>query len=90
MKLIEDDIKKIDTAEAQNSYDQLIASLFVLLTHHSLTHSDDSADAIVSKLNILCEHSDIEYYPDQHRVFLKMRKLWRIKQFKAGLSEMLH
>lgn len=90
MKLLEDSIKEIDASDSQTSYDSLIAALFVLLTHHGLTQSEDSANAIVARLNSLCEHTDIEYYPNQQRVFLKMRKLWRIKQFRSELTEMLH
>jgi len=47
------------------SFDDLMASLFVLVTHHSLTQCEASLKPIVERLNKLCQHSEIEHYPNQ-------------------------
>jgi len=78
------------TKKLDDSYDDLIASLFVLVTHHSLTQCEASIEPIVTRLNLLCEHGDIEHYPNQRQVLLKMRQLWRTKLFKSQLSSTIH
>ncbi|MGK0374522.1 MAG: hypothetical protein ACJA2E_000991 [Arenicella sp.] len=72
------------------SYDNLMANLFVLVTHHSLTQCQASLMPIVERLNLLCQHSEIEHYPNQLRVLNKMRQLWRTKLFDAELSDVKH
>lgn len=66
----------------ENTFDDLMASLFVLVTHHSLTQCEDSLTPIVQRLDALCNHSEIELYPNQYRTLIKMRQLWRTKLFK--------
>lgn len=63
-------------------FDELMASLFVLVTHHSLTQCPASLSPIVDRLNELCRHPDIELYPQQLKVIAKMRQLWRTHLFK--------
>jgi hypothetical protein len=74
----------------ETSYDDLMANLFVLVTHHSLTQCQASLMPIVERLNLLCQHSEIEHYPNQLRVLNKMRQLWRTKLFDAELSDVKH
>ncbi len=84
-----------DTMQTQNeaqegSFDDLMASLFVLVTHHSLTQCDASISPIVERLNLLCQHSEIEHYPNQMKVLAKMRQLWRTKLFDVEHSGFKH
>lgn len=79
---------KLESSET--SFDDLMANLFVLLTHHCLTQSQASLPPIVERLNLLCQHSEIEYYPNQLRVLDKMRQLWRTKILDAELSRVHH
>jgi len=72
------------------SFDDLMASLFVLVTHHSLTQCEASLKPIVERLNKLCQHSEIEHYPNQMKVLSKMRQLWRTRLFDAQYSGLKH
>jgi len=67
-----------------------MASLFVLLTHHSLIQCQASLTPIVERLNKLCQHSEIDHYPNQLKVLAKMRQLWRTKLFEAEFSGVTH
>ncbi|MBL4671193.1 MAG: hypothetical protein JKX81_02945 [Arenicella sp.] len=82
--------RQAQTQESEASFDDLMASLFVLVTHHSLTQCEASLDPIVERLNILCQHSEIEHYPNQLKVLAKMRQLWRTKLFNAEYSGLKH
>jgi hypothetical protein len=75
---------------SEGSFDDLMASLFVLVTHHSLTQCQASLSPIVERLNLLCQHSEIEHYPEQLRVLAKMRQLWRTRLFDTECSETRH
>ena len=77
--LTEPSISKV----TEESFDELMASLFVLITHHSMNQCEASVVSIVDSLNKLCEHSEIEYYPEQFKVFSKMKQLWNIKLFET-------
>lgn len=70
------------TETVDQDFDELMASLFVLVTHHSLTQCQASLSPIVERLNELCRHPDIELYPNQLKVLAKMRQLWRTHLFK--------
>jgi len=74
----------------ESSFDDLMANLFVLITHHSLTQSVEAITPIVNKIDLLCEHSEIEHYPLQFKVLSKMRHLWRTKLFDIEQSKVLH
>lgn len=80
----------IDHDESEGCYDDLMASLMVLVTHHSLTQCSASISAIVERLNLLCRHSEIEHYPNQLKVLSKMRHLWRTRLFEAEVSGYRH
>ncbi len=80
----------VEGCENESSFDDLMASLFVLVTHHSLTQCEASLSPIVERLTILCQHSEIEHYPHQLRVLGKMRQLWCTKLFDASCSSPRH
>jgi hypothetical protein len=81
-------VPKVESNET--SFDDLMANLFVLVTHHSLTQCQASLRPIVERLNLLCQHSEIEYYPNQLRVLDKMRQLWRTRLLDIELSTVTH
>ncbi len=85
-------IQNNDTNQSQHevTFDDLMASLFVLVTHHSLNQCDSTLSVIVDRLDVLCKHSEIELYPNQQIVLSKMRQLWRTKLFNVQLSEVVH
>jgi len=74
----------------EDNFDELMASLFVLVTHYSLNKSNSILSTIVDRLDILCKHSEIELYPNQLIVLSKMRQLWRTKLFNIQISEVHH
>jgi len=76
--------------QAEGSFDGLMASMFVLVTHHSLTQCDASLSPIVERLNELCQHSEIEHYPNQMKVLVKMRQLWQTKLFSVECGRLKH
>ncbi|MFQ3244337.1 MAG: hypothetical protein ACJAYF_000438 [Arenicella sp.] len=86
--MLEQHQSKVVTSEG--SFDDLMASLFVLITHHSLTQCQASLSPIVERLNVLCQHSEIEHYPEQWKVLAKMRHLWRTRLFDAEIADMKH
>lgn len=71
-------------------FDDLMAGLFVLVTHHSLTQCEAALPEIVNKLHQLCHHSEIELYPNQMKVLVKMQQLWRTRLFKSQNQTMRH
>ena len=75
---------------SEASFDDLMASLFVLITHHSLTQSVETLTPIIDKIDLLCKHSEIEHYPLQLKVLSKMRKLWRTKLFDVEQTKVIH
>ena len=70
----------------EHSFDDLMASYFVLVTHHSLTQSDSSLPLIVERLQELFGHSELEFYPEQKRVIAKMKHLWSTRLFNIQLT----
>jgi hypothetical protein len=74
----------------ERDFDELMASLFVLITHHSLTQCKASLPPIVERLDELCRPTDIELYPQQFKVLVKMRQLWRTHLFKQTLNPYHH
>lgn len=74
--------------KSEDSFDDLMASLFILITHHSLNQCQASLNPIVERLNKLCRHSEIEHYPEQLKVLGKMRQLWRTRLFDVEQTAM--
>jgi len=79
-----------EQASQEESLDESMAALFVLITHHSLTQCEAALMNIVDRLHQLCHHSEIEHYPNQMKVLIKMRQLWRTQLFHAQLDKYLH
>lgn len=75
---------------ADDSFDRLMANLLVLTTHHSLTQCENALPSIVDTLVLLCAHSDLEHYPEQLQVLLKMRRLWETKLFDLQIDKVRH
>ena len=71
-------------------YDDLMASLFVLITHHSLNKCGNSLTTIVERLNQISAHPEIELYPNQKLVIAKIHNLWRAKLFSYRNGSRLH
>ena len=84
------EVRHTECDTQEGSFDDLMANLFVLVTHHSLTQCEGSLSPIVERLNTLCQHSEIEHYPHQMKVLAKMRQLWRTKLFNAECSRIKH
>jgi hypothetical protein len=82
--------ERIPTDTQETPFDDLMASLFTLVTHHSLTQCQASLPSIVLHLEELCGHSEIELYPNQRRVLAKMQQLWRTRLFKSEFMETSH
>ncbi|GAA6136692.1 hypothetical protein NBRC116583_04390 [Arenicella sp. 4NH20-0111] len=74
----------------EQDFDDLMAGLFVLVTHHSLTQCDNALPQIVDRIHLLTHHVDIECYPNQLKVLLKMQTLWRTKLFRREVSLLKH
>ena len=72
------------------TFDDLMASLFVLITHYSLKQDDSVLNVIVDRLDFLCQHDDIEFYPNQLLVLTKMKRLWQTRLFDIEISEAHH
>lgn len=79
---------QIDTNDSD--FDDLVASLFVLVTHHSLTQCESVLPQILDRIHGLTHHADIECYPNQLKVLLKMQTLWRTKLFRSELAKTKH
>jgi hypothetical protein len=76
--------------QSERDYDELMASLFVLLSHHSLTQCKASLPPIVERLDELCQHTDIELFPQQLKILVKMRQLWQTHLFQQTLASYNH
>lgn len=76
--------------QKEDSFDGLMANLMVLITHHSLTQCEGSLKPIVEHLHNLCQHSELEYYPEQMHVLAKMQRLWKTKLLDIELSVLKH
>lgn len=76
--------------ERELDFDNLMANLFTLITHHSLTQCQSSIPSIVERLEALCNHSEIELYPAQLKVLAKMRQLWKTQLFKTQTKNKIH
>lgn len=72
------------------AFDDLMANLCVLITHHSLTQCHNSLPKIVEQIHRLTQHADIEHYPNQFKVLLKMQTLWRTRLFHDQVSQVQH
>ena len=79
-----------ENTSKEDSFDESMAALFVLITHHSLTQCEHAVPNIVERLDHLCHHSEIEHYPSQMSVLIKMKQLWSTRLFRSQLNERPH
>lgn len=79
-----------EIVEDEANFDDLMADLFVIVTHHSLTQCQSVLPRIVDRIHALTHHAEIDCYPKQLQVLLKMQSLWRTRLFKAELSQVRH
>ena len=71
-------------------FDDLMAELFTLITHHSLTQCENTLPKIIDRIHELTQHDDIEYYPRQLNVLLKMKTLWHTHLFRSEVAQLKH
>ena len=81
---------KPDNYSDERSFDDLTADLFVLITHHSLTQCENALPKIIKRIHQLINHLDIECYPNQLKVLLKMETLWRTRLFRSEIMSVKH
>jgi len=81
---------EIYPGQIEEPFDDLMAKLMVLVTHHSLTQCQGALSPLVERLRQLSSHSELEYYPEQRRVLLKMRQLWEAKLFNSECGQLKH
>ena len=79
-----------DTLGYERNLDELMSSLFVQLTHHSITNCPNCAPTIVNLLKQLAGHSEIEFFPQQQKVIIKMQHLWQTRLFLQKVSPVLN
>ncbi len=65
----------------EDDYDDLMASLVVLITHHSLDKSTETLATIVERFAQLSNHPHIDLFPNQRMVIAKLQNLWKAKLF---------
>ncbi len=72
------------------AFDRPMSDLLVLITHHSLTCCENALPNIIDRIDCLTQHIDIECYPEQLSVLLKMQRLWQTKLFRNEVSVLRH
>lgn len=55
---------------------------FVIRDHHCYT----LAQAICTRLTNICQHVEIDFFPQQQRVYLKMLKVWQAIKLKNNID----
>ncbi len=61
------------------SYDQLQARLFLLISQYSVTPNSTIAGQVVDYLTRLCRHPHISLFPDQGESYARMINFWRAR-----------
>ena len=77
-------------SSSERNLDELMSSLFVQLTHHSITNCPGCAPTIVDLLKQLAAHSELEFFPQQQKVIIKMQHLWKTRLFLLKSDNNLH
>ena len=70
------------TATSNAEFDDALSRLLILITHHSLKQEHATLASIVESVDGLLQHPDIEFFPQQQEVLIKMRKLWLMRLAK--------
>ena len=74
------------TQQVDIDYDDLMASLFVLITHYSVAECGDTLPKIVKRLAQLSTHPDIDVFPNQRMAIAKMHNIWKAKLFNHEMQ----
>ncbi len=79
----------MDTVNTSNPLDNMIAQLNIMTTDfifskHQCRHR---AIAIADKLQEICQHSELSFFPDQQIVYFKMLKVWKALAFDVANTE---
>ena len=67
-------------------FDDLIASLFVLITHFSINNNGETLVKIVTRLSQLSEHPHVDLFPIQQMAIAKMQNIWKAKLFNYEMN----
>jgi len=81
---------QLENNSTEANFDDLMASLFLLVTHHSIDKCSSTLPIIVERLHQLSHHPEIEFFPNQQKVIAKMQQLWRAQLFKQQVQERIH
>lgn len=68
---------------AASDFDANMAQLMVLITHHSLTGCTRALQPILERLEMLFAQAELDFFPEQREVLIKMHKLWLLEQAKG-------
>lgn len=79
---------KLSSSKCRSSLDAMQARLHAMLTEYTLTETPCRALtlAIRDQLQVICEHPEISFFPDQRFVFIKMLGLWRARAANVLLT----
>ena len=77
-----------ETQQVDIDYDDLMASLFVLITHYSVVECGDTLLKIVKRIVQLSKHPDIDVFPNQRMAIAKMHNIWKAKLFNHETQSM--
>lgn len=72
------------------SLDELMARLFTLITHHSCLASNEVVIDIVSHIQQLAHHPELEFLPYHRTVIAKMHQHWCAKLAQTDVRTLLH
>lgn len=64
--------------------DALQAGLLVLITQYTLEPCQCTGTAIRERLQELCKHTEMIFFPEQHLVYSKMLRYWNAKTYKRS------
>ena len=81
--MISEPLSKADHAATNIDFDACMAQLMILLTHHSLTRCPNALQPIIERLEHLFRSGDLDFFPEQREVLVKMHKLWLLEQARC-------
>ncbi len=64
----------------ETDFDAAMAALLTLITHHSLTQCPGATAPIIQRLENLLQNPEIDFFPQQRDVVVKMHRLWLVQQ----------
>lgn len=85
------DIAEAPKAQGKESgFDQTLAELLLLITHHGISENQAVLESIIDRLDALCKQSELEFFPQQQLVIHKIRKLWQLKLLHSAADNIRH